>query len=365
MVKKLYRAAITLPNGKRKWISSATEEGLEQKRREALLLIGNTSMLPNDVSFGEYAEMWFKVYKVPYLRDKSLLALRNALDNHIYPYLQNVPLKSVSQFQVQMIFTALAKKSKSLNTKVIQILRGVFNTAIDNNLIEKSPVPITLKVSGKATKEKVALTREQSEQLLSAVRDTRAYLFCLIALQTGMRRGEICGLMWKDIDLEKRVIHVRHNAVLTSAQTVVSEALKTSAAVRDIPIPPTLLNELQTEEKQKKGDYVLHMDNGKPLSHTSFSNLWDMERRRTVDNPADLGTVIKHSTVVRSLDFHVSPHLLRHTYITRLFEGGLDIKEVQYLAGHSTIEMTLRVYTHYQRESRKNETAKKVFAVLG
>ena len=49
-----------------------------------------------------------------------------------------------------------------------------------------------------------------------------------------MRRGEICGLMWEDIDLGKQIIHVRHNAVFTSSQTVVSEALKTSAAVRDI-----------------------------------------------------------------------------------------------------------------------------------
>ena len=69
--------------------------------------------------------------------------------------------------------------------------------------------------------------------------------------------------------------------------------------------------------------------------------------------------------MIRSLDFHVTPHQLRHTYITRLFESGLDIKEIQYLAGHSTIDMTLRVYTHYQHESRKKETAQKVCAALG
>ena len=90
------------------------------------------------------------------------------------------------------------------------------------------------------------------------------------------------------------------------------------------------------------------MDNGGALSQTSFSNLWDMVRRRTVDNPNDLGTPARNSKIVRSLDFHVTPHQLRHTYITRLFESGLDIKEIQYLAGHTTIDMTLRVYTHYQ-----------------
>ena len=86
---------------------------------------------------------------------------------------------------------------------------------------------------------------------------------------------------------------------------------------------------------------------------------------RTVDDPADLWTTAPHSKVVRTLDFHVHPHQLRHTYITRLFESGLDIKEIQYLAGHATVNMTLRVYTHYQHESRQQSTAQKVCAAFG
>jgi len=85
-----------------------------------------------------------------------------------------------------------------------------------------------------------------------------------------------------------------------------------------------------------------------------------MVRRRTVDDAADLGKPTRNSKIIRSLGFHVTPHQL-----TRLFESGLDIKEIQYLAGHSTVDMTLRVYTHYQHESRKKETAQKVCAALG
>ena len=57
---------------------------------------------------------------------------------------------------------------------------------------------------------------------------------------------------------------------------------------------------------------------------------------------------------------HISAHILRHTYITRLFEAGLDMKELQNLAGHSTMDMTLKVYTHYDRRSREAKTAEKV-----
>lgn len=135
--------------------------------------------------------------------------------------------------------------------------------------------------------------------------------------------------------------------------------------VLHILIPPTLLAVLTGAQKDNASPFVLHMNNGKPLSQTSFSNLWDMVRRRTVDDAADLGKPARNSKMIRSLDFHVTPHQLRHTYITRLFESGLDIKEIQYLAGHSTVDMTLRVYTHYQHESRKKETAQKVCAALG
>ena len=59
-------------------------------------------------------------------------------------------------------------------------------------------------------------------------------------------------------------------------------------------------------------------------------------------------------------EHHITAHLLRHTYITRLFEAGLDVKEIQYLAGHSTMDMTLSVYTHYDRKNREQQTAEKI-----
>ena len=330
MKNKLYRASITLPNGKRKWIRSVSQEGLEQKKQELLTQIGAGLDVSDNSTFGEYAALWLRVYKVPYLRQNSLLAIENALNNHIYPYLRDVPLKKVNQIQIQLVIASVSKMSKSLNNKVVQVLRGIFNAAVDNNLIAKSPVPATLRIAGKATQEEIPLTAEQSQRLLDATRGPRAYLFCLLALQTGMRRGELCGLMWSDVDFSAGVIHVRHNALLTNAQTTVSDALKTSAAVRDIPIPPTLFAELVKERKGAKGLYVLHMENGKPLSKSSLKCLLQMIENRTVDNPDDLWTTAPHSKVIRTLDFHVHPHQLRHTYITRLFESGLDIKEIQY-----------------------------------
>lgn len=87
------------------------------------------------------------------------------------------------------------------------------------------------------------------------------------------------------------------------------------------------------------------MENHKPLSKSSYRSMWKLIERELPDT-------------------HVTAHILRHTYITRLFEAVLDIKEIQYLAGHSTVDMTLRVYTHYDRLSRSAKTAEKVREAL-
>jgi len=365
MKSKLLTTTVRLPDGSRKWIRAKTKADLDRKKAELLVQIGAGLDVLDNSTFGEFATIWLNTYKKPYLREKSIQAIENALTVHILPYLAEIPLKKISPIQIQVIVTSLANKSKSLNHQVLQTLRGIFNAAVDNNLLLKSPVPNSLRVGGIPTKEKTALTPEQSQRLLDAIKGTRAYLFCLIALQTGMRRGEICGLMWSDIDFQRSVIHVRHNAILKDGITTVSEDLKTASAARDIPIPPLLLNTLQKERLSPQSMYVVPGADGTPMTKSSFSRMMGIIDSRTVSSAEELGTAKSHSTVIRTLDFPVTAHLLRHTYITRLFESGLDIKEIQYLAGHSTVEMTLRVYTHYQRERRQAETAKKVSAALG
>ena len=365
MKSKLYTTTVRLPDGSRKWLRAKTKEDLERKKAELLVQIGAGLDVLNDSTFGEFAIMWLNTYKRPYLREKSIEAVENALYTHIFPYIEHTPIKKVTPMQIQIIMAAITNKSKTLNNQVLQALRGVCDTAVDNGLLLKSPIPGKLRVGGIPTKEKTALTPEQSQRLLDAIKGTRAYLFCLIALQTGMRRGEICGLMWSDVDFEKKVIHVRHNAILKDGISTVSENLKTSAAARNIPIPPSLLSALTSARRNTNSIYVVPGTDGTPMTKSSFARLMGIIENRTTLSPDELGTAKLHSTVVRTLDFPVTAHLLRHTYITRLFESGLDIKEIQYLAGHTTVEMTLRVYTHYQQESRHAETAKKVTSALG
>lgn len=93
-------------------------------------------------------------------------------------------------------------------------MRSIFKAAQENGLVAKSPVSSMLKPGGRKTAEKVALAPQETRLLVERVNNPRAHTFLLIALHTGMRRGEILGLMWEDIDFKQRIVHVRHNAIL-------------------------------------------------------------------------------------------------------------------------------------------------------
>ena len=167
------------------------------------------------------------------------------------------------------------------------------------------------------------------------------YTFLLIALQTGMRRGEIVGLQWSDIDFESRMIRLRHNAVLGRYETTVSELMKTKAGRRDIPMSNEVEAWLRKQRDRSSSKFVLSLKNKKVMTLSAFRSMWKLIERELPET-------------------HITAHILRHTYITRLFEAGLDVKEIQYLAGHSTMDMTLSVYTHYDRKNREQQTAEKV-----
>ncbi len=271
---------------------------------------------------------------------KSQDAIKYVLNHQILSVLGGYRLRDICPMQIQGLMAGLAGKSNSLQSKVLIHLRSIFGAAVENGLIAKSPVSRMLKPGGKRTEEKVALTPEECDLLLSRVQDARARTFLLIALHTGMRRGKIIGLLWEDIDFPKRVIHVRHNTIIKEKATAISDDLKTKAGHRDLPLSEPLAVWLSAQKKISHTKYVFAMKNHKPLTLSSYKSMWRHIERELPDRP-------------------ISAHILRHTFITRMFEAGLDIKEIQYLAGHSTENLTLRIYTHYDQRSAEKKLPKK------
>ena len=186
----------------------------------------------------------------------------------------------------------------------------------------------------------------------------------------GLRREEILALQWDCVFLDvpapylsvKRAWHTEHN------RPVILDALKTSAAKRDIPIPPPLADCLKEVKAKSQSPFVVANRDGKPLSYTQFQRVWKYivtrsNKERTYVRYVN-GQKIKHTVtpalgekaphngkVVYSLDFQVTPHQLRHTYITNLIYAGVDPKTVQYLAGHENSKITMDIYAKVKYNS--------------
>ena len=234
-------ATLRLPNGKRKYVRGKTKEELKQKldalKRELLCGID----IGNETTFQQYAEHWFKTMKEPYITENTAELNRYFFRTHIYPYIGAVKMRDIKPANIREIMLRSADLCHGSQQKILGLLRAVFNMAVDDSILLKSPVPTTLKAAGAKTEEAEALTTEQEQLLLEAAQGTAAYPFVVVMLQTGLRRGEVTALMWSDIDYENEVIHVRRHVVTDkNGKPDVVQGAKTESGVRDVPLTPGL-----------------------------------------------------------------------------------------------------------------------------
>ena len=218
-------------------------------------------------------------------------------------------------------------------------------------MIAKTPVLDRFKAPGVPTEEKLALTPQQAAELLELLKGKNVELFVRLGLETGMRRGELLGLMWDAVDLDAGVIHVRRNYVMTPTETVLSDDLKTENSRRDLPLTPDMVQRLREKRAKANSLFVITRKNGRPFDLESFRTFWEPVSRRI--GPA---RPEGNRTGFVLTDQSVTPHTLRHTFATRCIEQGLPVHDVQALMGHSDPNITLRIYTHYCKASREAET---------
>lgn len=334
----------TLPvNGKRRDVYGKTEDEVMDK----------VDALDDDMAQGidrtmtlmEYSSRWGAI-KMSGLKPKSREVYKNVLKNHILPRLGALPLCEIKPLHVDELLASMDGKSSSLRSKVLYTLSQIFENAIENDLIQKSPCR-NKKAGGEKTKIKTPLTKEQQNTLCEGVEGTRAELFVLLCLYAGLRREEVLGLLWGDVHLDVGApyIDVRHTVTFDSVgRPTHSEALKSGAAYRSIPVPPRLFEALKRKRAKAGSVFVVpSVNTGGEMSLSAFRRMWGI--------------------AAKSVPFHIEPHLLRHTYITELCASGLDIKKIQYLAGHATAQMTLDIYAHVT-QNRPEQLAPAIIAAF-
>ena len=357
-----FRTRIEDADGKRVALYAKTAEELYEKVEEAKRQIEEASFRRATPTVAEYCERWLLMQSA-HIRTTTLTDYSSKVKNYIVAPLGHMYMANVTTDDVRLALVAASEKSNSVYRSVHMLYKAIFNSAVDSNIIDYSPCERISAKGGKPQKDKEALTDEQIVKLLSAIKGLPPYVFVMIGLYAGLRREEILGLQWDSVYLDcdtpyisvRRAWHSEHN------RPVISTELKTKAARRDIPIPKNLAECLREAKSKSISDFVIANSEGGPLSYTQFKRVWQYivtrsTKERTYVRYINGQKITKTVTpvlgekaalngnVVYSLDFQVTPHHLRHTYITNLIYASVDPKTVQYLAGHENSKITMDIY---------------------
>jgi len=357
-----YRTRIRDVDGKQVDIYGKTREEVYDKVQVASKTIADAVFRKNNPTVREYCEKWLTM-KSATVRQNTLRGYRKAMEKHIIEPIGDRYIDEITADDLKMLMVPVSKMSKGLYGTVNMLIKCVFYSAVESDVIRENPAKGINPRGGKPKKEMTALTDQQVATLLSTIKDLPPYPFVMLGLYAGLRREEILGLQWDCVHLDEQTpyISVRRAWRSVNNRPEVSTLLKTPAARRDIPIPQILVDCLKVEKERSISDYVIADSNGEPLSYSQFVRIWNYITVRTAKERKIYkyinGERIHHTispkvgercrtdkSIYYTLDFKVTPHLLRHTYITNLIHEGVDPKTVQYLAGHENSKVTMDIY---------------------
>lgn len=340
---KTYTVTLTLPNGKRKYFRGTTKREAEAKRESARRQLSLGMNLGDRTTVKQLSKMWIES-KLD-LKKRSKETIEGIVNRYILPEIGDYRVRDVRPLHIARVMGSVKNYSGSTRKKVYQFLVGIFDEAVDNGMIEKTPVLKKYRPNIRGGNEVQPLTEAQCKELVDAVKDTRAYPFVLLLLYTGLRRGEALGLMWSDIDFNKKLLRVDRSIVYPNSNKrgEIDNMMKTEKAHRVLPLSDEILEVLKNYKRNCKSIYVFPMADGSFMSESAFRRMWELVTRRV------------------SFDLH--PHQLRHTCITNWFSKGLDLEQCAEFAGHASADITLRIYTHYVTEDRFEASANQVRAM--
>lgn len=344
-----YRAKITVghtANGTAvvKYVSARTKKELEAAKQEALRLyvLGVTDK-QRKVLFGEYAMDWYETYKEPSLSFSSKSSYRTIFNKHLFPTLENRPMRAISANELQALLNSKVGNAVSAVNLMLSILKNVFKLAYSQSVIDRDPT-VALKKPHREQKTRRALTDAEAAAALSVAKTHPQGLLIYMLYYTGMRVGEVCGLTWADIDFKDRIIHVRRDVDLNAGEL---GSVKTKYSVRDVPIVDTLLPILAA----KRGiGYVCPAPDGDYWRNTALFRTWKDIARAMVD--ADASIENKKGVSV------ITPYYFRHNFASVLYNAGVDVLAAQRILGHAKSQTTLDIYSHLSEQNKQTNTDK-------
>ena len=294
-------------------------------------------------------------YKERTLAPATIYGYRASLSNHISPYFKKKKIQDVTVSDLKNYTSAMSKKGLSNTTirKHLDLLNAVFKAAKREKIILDTPFDLFDKIPSD-TKEKDCYNASEIATLLATVRDTPLETPVFLAVYLGLRRGEIDGLKWEHVDLEKKIISISSSRTQVGDQ-IIEKKPKTEKSNRKLGIPDPLYDVLLRAKDRNPtsislsspvphNDYVVKMKNGKPFRPGYISDAFANHLKKYKLRP-------------------ITFHTLRHSYTSIAVQAGASIQEISSSLGHANIGVTTTIYTH-EFDTVKTEAANAVAASI-
>ena len=296
---------------------------------------------------GSWLEVWMENYARVKLRPSTFKTSQGFLKNHIKPQIDSIPLAELTSLDLQRFYKHLLdggrvdrveakKKPKGLAPKTVrnihQMIGSAYNLAMEQKLVSKNPTQgcALPKVEHKEMK---TLTADQLSAFFQEARDSGVYELYYLDLATGLRRGELLGLKWTDVDLDRGVLKIQR-AISRQNGKVVEAPLKTKNAYRTLPLSADAISVLKMQKcKVGNSEWVFPSPTGGPMSPDSVLHM--------------LQRVLKRAGLPR-----IRFHDLRHTFATMALQNGVDVKTVSSMLGHYSAGFTLDTYAHVTTDAQ-------------
>ena len=305
-----------------KWISGRTKKELEAKRQRVIEEYRDGASSKREVQAVDWINEYYDAVIAPGQKPTTAKDIRSQIRRYIVPVLKDKQLRAVTSLDLQKVINGTKGRCRTLVGNVQSVLKRSFSAAYAEGLIERD-VSASLRAALPPRKPTEALSIVSRENVSQRLTEpfTEAVLLGLL-FYTGMRRGEICGLQWRDVDFERNVIHVRRDLDFKLRSV---DRLKTVNAERDIPLVP----ELKAILMRHRGIGTVFVISGEQITESGYN--------------------AKIDRICAELGFKATARNFRKTFNTMLLDGGVPVIVAAKLMGHADANTTFKYYTDLER----------------
>ena len=277
------------------------------------------------VVLSEWFITWMEQYKKNRVKAGTYYNYKKYFDSMIKGRLGDKKVSDIRGEHIQRFYNELEKEGYALSS--IKIVSAILNGCMQQ-----------------------AMTKEQQALFMEYAKDSYLYNLFAVMLRTGMRNGEIRGLKYSDVDKKKNVIHVQRTLKYIEGQGYFEDTPKTRTSKRDIPLTADLVVLLDEQRSywgfkvERLDRYLFCNEKGEPLSRDRLQ--------------AEIDRIVKRIQT-DGHDFpRITPHIFRHTFATRAIEAGMPPQVLKTILGHSSLAMTMDLYSHVLPDTKAAEMEK-------